>query len=319
MRRGISTLEPFGGSFDRLRAPPAPGAVAASAEPGVTARDSYRLSDRITAERGTVFLTGLQALARLPLDQLRADRRAGLDTAAFVSGYPGSPLASYDGAVAAAAALAPELPIVCRPALNEEYAATAVMGSQLASAQPDALWDGVVGIWYGKAPGVDRAADALRHAVYAGCSRFGGAVALVGDDPAAKSSTLPSSSAGLLADLHMPVLYPGDPAEALDLGRHAVALSRSTGLWAAIKIVSDVADGTATIELDPDRVAPVLAELDGRSWSRPPEGRMLAPRSLELEREIFELRYPLAIRYAAANALNRAVVDPAEAWIGIAA
>src|SRR5262249_31629922 len=114
---------------------------------------------------------------------------------------------------------------------------------------------------------------------------------------------------------HMPVLYPGDPAEALDLGLHAVALSRATGLWAALKVVSDVADGTATLELDPDRVRPVLPG----GFERRPEARLLAPRSLELEREIIEGRYPLAIRYAAENDLNRAIVDPADAWIGIVA
>ena len=284
----------------------------------MAARAPYRLSDRFTAERGSVFLTGIQALARLPIDQLRADRRAGRRTAAFVSGYPGSPLAGYDVTVAAAARLVPELPITCRPALNEEYAATAVMGSQLASARRDARFDGVVGLWYGKAPGVDRACDALRHAVYTGTTAWGGAVALVGDDPVAKSSTLPSSSAALLADLHMPLLYPGDPAEALDLGLHAVALSRATGLWAALKIVSDVADGTATLELDPERVRPVFAS-PATAPARRPEGRLLAPRSLELERDIIEVRYPLAIRYAADNELNRAVVDPHDAWIGIVA
>jgi indolepyruvate ferredoxin oxidoreductase len=175
-------------------------------------RKGYRLSDRYRAERGTVFMTGIQALARLPIEQLRVDRSAGLRTAAFVSGYPGSPLGGYDKAIAEAAHQAADLPIVCRPALNEEYAATAVMGSQLAAAQPDARYDGVVGIWYGKAPGVDRASDALRHAVYAGSDRHGGAIALVGDDPNAKSSTLPSSSAGSLFDMHIPVLYPGDPS-----------------------------------------------------------------------------------------------------------
>jgi len=279
----------------------------------------YRLSDRYSAERGTVFLSGTQALARLPIEQLRADRRAGKNTAAFVSGYPGSPLGGYDRAVAEAARLAPDLPIVCRPALNEEYAATAVMGSQLASAQPDARYDGVVGIWYGKSPGVDRATDAFRHAVYAGTSPFGGAVALVGDDPIAKSSTLPSSSAGALAELHMPLLYPGDPEEALDLGRHGIALSRATGLWAALKIVSDVADGTATIHLDPDRIAPVVPTVRGEPSSRRLEGHLLAPRTLELEREIYEVRYQLAIQYASDNELNRAVVDPSDAWIGIVA
>jgi indolepyruvate ferredoxin oxidoreductase len=149
--------------------------------------ERYRLVDRYLADSGTVFLTGIQALARLPLEQLRADRRAGLNTAAFISGYPGSPLGGYDVTVAAAAKLAPDLPVVCRPAMNEEYAASAVMGSQIAAAQPDCLYDGIVGIWYGKAPGVDRATDALRHAVYAGTSMHGGAVAIVGDDPAAKA------------------------------------------------------------------------------------------------------------------------------------
>ena len=170
-------------------------------------------------------------------------------------------MGGFDAAVDRAARLAPHLPIVCRPAVNEEYAATAVMGSQLSMAQPDHRYDGVLGIWYGKAPGVDRATDALRHAVYAGTSRHGGAVALVGDDPGAKSSTIPSSSAGVLQDLHMPLLYPGNPSEVLDLGRHAIALSRLSGLWTALKIVADVADGTASVSLDPDRVTPVIPDI----------------------------------------------------------
>ncbi|MGI9601347.1 MAG: indolepyruvate ferredoxin oxidoreductase family protein, partial [Acidimicrobiales bacterium] len=116
----------------------------------MTATESYELTDRYLADEGHVFLTGIQALARLPLEQLRADRRRGWDTAAFVSGYPGSPLGSFDGAVAAAARLAPDLPVVCRPAVNEELAASSVMGAQLASLQPDRRHEGVVGIWYGK-------------------------------------------------------------------------------------------------------------------------------------------------------------------------
>ena len=184
----------------------------------------YDLAHRFTADSGVAFLSGLQALARIPIEQMRLDRRGGLSTATFVSGYPGSPLGGFDGTMRNAAALVPDLPIECRPAINEEYAATAIMGSQLAATLPDCRYDGVVGIWYGKSPGVDRAADALRHAVYTGTARAGGAVAFVGDDPSAKSSTLPSSSAGLLSDLHMPMLYPADPAEVLELGRHAIAL-----------------------------------------------------------------------------------------------
>lgn len=279
--------------------------------------EGYRLSDRYTEDRGTVFMTGLQALARLPIEQLRVDRAAGLRTAAFVSGYPGSPLGGYDKEIAAAARIAGDLPIVCRPALNEEYAATAVMGSQLAGGRADALYEGVIGIWYGKAPGVDRASDALRHAVYAGSDPRGGAVALVGDDPSAKSSTLPSSSAGSLFDMHIPVFYPGDPAEALALGRHAIALARCTGLWASLKIVADVADGSATVDLEPDHVQPKIPLYQGKPYVHVPDGRLLTPHTIELEREIHEIRYALAVEYASLNRLNRATVDPSRAWIGI--
>jgi len=277
----------------------------------------YSLDGRYLSDEGVVFLTGIQALARLPLEQLRVDRRAGLNTAALVSGYPGSPLGGYDRAVAQAAALARDLPISCRPAMNEEYGASAVMGSQLAAAQPDCRYDGIVGLWYGKAPGVDRAADALRHAVYAGTSMHGGAVAIVGDDPAAKSSTVPSSSAGVLTDMHVPLLYPGDPAEALDLGRHAIALSRATGLWSALKIVADVADATASVELAPDRIVPVIPRIDGQRYLHQADGALLTPRTVEVEREIVEVRYELARRYASSNALNHVTVDPPDAWIGV--
>ena len=277
----------------------------------------YALEDRYLADEGTVFLTGIQALARLPLEQLRADRRAGFKTAAFASGYPGSPLGGYDRAIASVAKLAPEYDIVCRPAMNEEYGASAVMGSQLAAAQPDCRFDGILGIWYGKAPGVDRASDALRHAVYAGASAKGGAVAIVGDDPAAKSSTVPSSSAGLMGDMHVPLLYPGDPAEALFLGRHAIALSRLTGLWTALKIVADVADATATVQLSSETFAPSLPLVDGKPYRHSPSGNLLTPRTIEVEQEIYEVRYPLAREYAARNGLNRITVNPSNAWVGI--
>ena len=144
---------------------------------------SYRLSDRFTNDSGTVFLTGIQAMARLPLDQLRADRAAGLNTAAFAAGYPGSPMGGLDSALERAVRESGESAVVLRPSVNEEYAATAVMGSQLAGSRPDARYDGVVGIWYGKAPGVDRASDAIRHAVFAGAHPTGGVVLLAGDDP----------------------------------------------------------------------------------------------------------------------------------------
>ncbi len=285
----------------------------------MTDADTYRLSDCYTEDHGTVFMTGIQALARLPIEQLRVDRRTGLRTAAFAAGYPGSPLGGLDGALARAAREAPELPLTLRPSVNEEYAATAVMGSQLATTRPDARYDGVIGLWYGKAPGVDRASDALRHAVFAGTDPHGGAVAVVGDDPAAKSSTIPSTSAGVFSSMHVPVLYPGDPAEALDLGRHAIALSRASGLWVSLKIVADVADGSSTVELDPDRVQPVIPTVDGTPYAHTPNGMLLTPRSLDIEREIVDVRAPLALEYAAANHLNHVTIDPADAWLGIVA
>ena len=285
----------------------------------MTVADSYRLSSRYTDDSGTVFMTGLQALARLPIEQLRADRAAGLHTAAFISGYPGSPVGGYDGDLAKAIQLAPDLPIVLAPALNEEQAATAVMGSQLASVRPDSRYDGVVGIFYGKGPGVDRAGDALRHAVFAGSDPRGGAVVIAGDDPEAKSSTIPSSSAGTLADMHIPVLYPGTPGEALDLGRHAVYLSRATGLWTSLKIVADVGDGSGTVHLDPARIEPRIPTIDGEPYVHIPDGRLLTPDTVATEREIYEVRHPLAIEYAALNRLNHATVNPPDAWIGIVA
>ena len=281
--------------------------------------EHYELEDRFRAITGRAFVSGIQALARLPIEQLLIDRRRGLTTAAFISGYPGSPLGGYDAAVTEAARMRDDLPIHHAAGLNEEYAATSVMGSQVAADRSDALVDGVVGIWYGKAPGVDRAVDALRHGCYAGTTSSSGVVALVGDDPIAKSSTVPSSSAGILADLHMPLLYPGDPAEALDLGRHGIALSRATGLWSALKIVSDVADGTAVIDLELDRIEPVMPTLEGVRYSPKAEGRLLTPRTLDLEREIYEVKYPLAIEYARVNRLNSVMVSTADDWIGILA
>jgi hypothetical protein len=254
----------------------------------------YRLDDRYRRDDGTVFLSGAQALARLPFEQLRLDRSAGLRTAAYVTGYPGSPLAGYDREATAVARLAAEdgLHLVHQPALNEELAATAVMGSQLTVTLDSCRYDGVIGVWYGKSPGLDRASDAIRHAVFAGTSEHGGAVALVGDDPSAKSSTLPSSSDATLAGLHVPVLFPGDVQEAVDLGRHAVALSRASGLWTAIRVVESVADGTGTVELHPDRTVPIVpvVEIDGPdgrvAFRARPTGGLVTPYTLDLEREL---------------------------------
>jgi indolepyruvate ferredoxin oxidoreductase len=281
----------------------------------------YALADKFRSESGTVFLSGVQAVARIAVDQLRIDRRLGFTTAAFASGYQGSPVGTYTEELQRASATVPNLPIVIQPGVNEELAATAVMGSQLAMTLDDAKYDGVVGIWYGKGPGFDRSSDAIRHAVFAGTSQHGGVVAVVGDDPAAKSSTVPSSSDATAVDLHMPLLFPGDVQEALDLSRHAVALSRACGLWTAFKLVTAVADGTGTIDVNLDRVQPQspVIEVDGQPFIPHPNGRLLTPYTLDMEIEFQQLRTPMARQYGVDNRLNRVSVRSGDDWLGIAA
>ena len=179
-----------------------------------------QLSDRYTATSGRVQLTGVQALARLPIDQHRRDLAAGRCVGTFISGYEGSPLAGYDQELGRLKQLLDANDVTFVPGLNEEAAATSVQGSQLACTLPGAARDGVIGIWYGKAPGLDRATDALRHGNLMGSHPKGGALVLVGDDPAAKSSTLPCASDVALADLSIPYLYPADSQDVLDqIGR----------------------------------------------------------------------------------------------------
>ena len=281
----------------------------------------YELADRYRREDGRVFLSGLQAIARLPGDQIRLDRRNGLNTAAFISGYQGSPVGTFGEEVGRALRTVPDLPIVNQPGVNEELAATSVMGSQLAVTLDDCQYDGILGMWYGKGPGIDRAGDAIRHAVFASTAPNGGVVAVVGDDPSAKSSTVPSSSDATMVDLHMPLLFPGDPQEALDIARHAVALSRACGIWSGLKLVTPVADGTGTVDVHPDRVLPVVPtiEIDGTVFRPEPNGRLITPHTLEMEREFFEIRTELARQYGSINQLNRVTVRTEDDWIGIAA
>ena len=193
-------------------------------------------------------------------------------------------------------------------------------GTQLAAATGSLTRDGVVGYWYGKAPGLDRATDALRHANLTGTHPRGGAVAFVGDDPAAKSSSVPCASEAALADMAVPVLYPADSQDVLDLGRHAVALSRASGLWTALKMVTAVADGSGTVDLDPDRVRIVAPDvtIDGREYVHTPSATLLQPHLGPIERDLYRARLEIARRYAAANGLDR-IVGHGPARIGVVA
>lgn len=266
---------------------------------------AFSLDDKYTLTEGRVAITGVQALVRLPMDQHRRDRQAGLRVGAFISGYPGSPLGEYDKQLQRANRLLAEHDVVCQPAINEETAATAIYGAQLLERFPHERFDGVVGIWYGKTPGVDRTGDAFRHGNFIGTGKHGGALVLAGDDTACKSSTIPGDSTISLFDLSIPVLYPGDPAEVLDFGLHGIALSRYAGLWTALKIVTNVADGGAVIDLPHPR-PPVLPDLEigGRRFEKQLDMRLLPPYSIELERQIFSERTAAALAYVHANGLD---------------
>ena len=279
------------------------------------------LEQRYLLEDGTVHLTGVHALVRLVLDLRRMDQRAGRDTAAFISGYEGSPLGGFDLELARHQHLLDAYDVVFRPAVNEELAATSVQGTQLAATQPDKRVAGITGFWYGKSPGLDRAADAMRHNNLGGTHREGGAVAIVGDDPAAKSSTAPGSSEQLLADLGMPTLYPEDPQAVLDLGLHAVAMSRASGLWVALKIATNVADGSGRVLVGPDRIVPIASTVavDGRPFRHEVTGKLLQPNLTALERSRNGTRLDIARQYAAANGINRIVAATIDDRVGIIA
>ncbi|MDN5853135.1 MAG: indolepyruvate ferredoxin oxidoreductase family protein, partial [Actinomycetia bacterium] len=291
----------------------------------MTAAVSSGLDERYTAEAGTVPMTGVQALARLALDIRRRDLQAGLRTAAFVSGYEGSPLGGYDLELGRLQHLLDELGVRFEPGLNEELAATGVQGTQLAGTMDDKTVDGVVGLWYGKSPGLDRASDAIRHANLSGTHPAGGAVAFVGDDPTAKSSSVPGASEAVLADLGLPTLAPGSPQEVLDLGLHAAAMSRSCGLWTALKIVTNVADGSGAVDVDPARLAITMpdAVVEGEPYEHTVTAMMSGPTLVGLERSRVGVRLELARRYARANRLNVVKgakrVDGANPRVGIIA
>jgi indolepyruvate ferredoxin oxidoreductase len=272
--------------------------------PGLT------LDDRYLRTTGDVYLNGVQALVRLVLDRARAETA----TRAYVTGYAGSPLGGYDLELARRRSLLEPLGVVHRPALNEELAATAVVGTQLVGRAGTATTEGVTGYWYGKAPGLDRASDAVRHANLIGTSPRGGAVAFVGDDPAAKSSTFPCASEAALADLHLPTFHPADPGEVLSLGLHAVELSRASGLWTAIKITTTVADGAATVAV-PDRAVPMVS---GRgAYAHVPDARVLGATLAALERSLYEVRLPLALEYLAASGVNQILGATRAARVGV--
>jgi len=280
--------------------------------------EDVTIDDKYLLESGRAFMTGIQALVRLPLLQRRRDVMAGHNTAAFISGYRGSPLGTYDQSLWQAKKCLSENHVVFNPGVNEELGVTAVWGSQqLEFDAASKKYDGVFGIWYGKGPGVDRSGDALKHANLAGTAPLGGVIALAGDDHVSKSSTLAHQSDHTFMACGLPVFIPANVQDILDLGIHAFAMSRFSGLWAGMKTVQEVVESGASVETDVNRVSIVLPEdfvlpqggLHIR-WPDPP---------LDAEARMMEYKWPAALAYIRANRLNRNVIEGPQDRLGIIA
>jgi len=215
---------------------------------------SVSLVDKYTLKKGYAFMTGIQALVRLPLVQRELDLKAGLNTAGYISGYRGSPLGGYDQQLELNTKLLNEYQVKFQPGVNEDLAATALWGTQQTELGGEGKYDGVFGIWYGKGPGVDRSGDALRHANYAGTSKFGGVLALMGDDHTCESSTTCHQSELAMVDAMIPILNPSGVQEIIDFGIIGWKLSRYSGCWVGLKCVHDTVEATASINVDVDRI-----------------------------------------------------------------
>jgi len=275
--------------------------------------DNYELEDRYRRESGRVFLTGTQALVRIPLMQRTLDRAAGLNTAGFISGYRGSPLASYDTELWRAGSYLKENDITFLPAVNEELAATAVFGTQQVEADPNKQVDGVFGIWYGKGPGVDRAGDSLKHGNAYGSSPHGGVLVVAGDDHGAVSSSMSHQSDVAFLAWLMPNLNPANVAEYLEFGLYGIALSRFSGMWVGFKAISETVESAMSIELPPypDFVIP--------DFEAPPEGLHIRWPDFpgpQIE-ERMEAKKAATLAFAAANPIDRKIFGTADARFGI--
>ncbi len=281
----------------------------------------FDLGDRYRAHAGPVLLTGVQAIARMLVEQHAADAAAGLRTASFVSGYQGSPLGGLDQALAGAPELRESAGLEFVPGVTEELAATAVWGSQVEVPGHARPVDGAVGVWYGKAPGVDRAGDPMRHGNICGAHPSGGVIVLAGDDPSCKSSTIPCISERTLQGYGLPVLYPGSAAEIVRLGRYGVELSRCSGMWVGMKITADVADGVGSLAADAGDVEVTVPriEWDGRPWVREQVPMLVPPASLQAEEALYGPRTAMLHAFLAANPVNTVEVDAPGAWLGIVA
>lgn len=277
-----------------------------------------KLTDKYTQEKGTVLMTGTQALVRLPMLQKMRDKRTGLDTGGFISGYRGSPLGGYDQELWRAKDLLAESDILFQPGVNEDLAATAVWGTQMLAGIPDATKDGVFAIWYGKGPGVDRSGDPFKHGNMAGSHPNGGVLIVAGDDHSGKSSTVAHQSEVALMHAGMPILAPSNVQDTLEFGLLGWAMSRYTGLFTGFKMCNEVLEQTMTVEL-PQIEAPIALPDRGAA---PANGFNNFPTHLDrIQSEIVVKRYrwPLVEKFVRANGIDRVLIDSSARKLGIVA
>jgi indolepyruvate ferredoxin oxidoreductase len=282
------------------------------------ALETVSLEDKYTLGHGRAMMSGVQALVRLPMLQRQRDAAVGLNTAGFISGYRGSPLGTYDQALWAAKKHLAENHIVFQPGVNEELGATAVWGTQQLDLYPQSKkYDGVFGIWYGKGPGVDRCSDVFKHANMAGTAKHGGVIAIAGDDHISKSSTAPHQSDHIFKACGTPVFFPSNVQDILDMGLHAFAMSRFSGVWSGMKTIQEVVESSSSVSVDPDRVKIVLPE----DFAMPPGGLHIrwpdAP--LEQEARLMDYKWYAALAYVRANKLNYNVIQGPQDRFGIIA
>ncbi|MEA3152146.1 MAG: indolepyruvate ferredoxin oxidoreductase, partial [Gammaproteobacteria bacterium] len=274
------------------------------------------LDDKYTATQGAILLTGTQALVRLPLDQRRHDRQAGLNTAGYISGYRGSPIGGYDSALWRAAAQLKAEDIVFQPGLNEDLAATAICGTQQIDTMPGAKVDGVFAIWYGKGPGVDRSCDALKHANLAGTHRHGGVLVVGGDDHIGKSSIVAHQSETAFMHCLMPVFAASSVEDCIELGLQGFALSRYTGLYVGFTAANEVLEQTATMDLDVLAGRRIVVPADRVSTEN------VYYRPTHIDRQASEIilhrhRFPLLQQFLRANRINRTLFAARHRRLGI--
>ncbi|TFW30116.1 indolepyruvate ferredoxin oxidoreductase family protein [Massilia horti] len=281
----------------------------------LASKPEITLDDKWTLERGRAFMTGTQALIRLPMLQRERDLKGGLNTAGYITGYRGSPVTQVDQTAWKAKKHLEAHHVHFHPGMNEDLAATAVWGTQQTNLFKDAKYDGVFAMWYGKGPGVDRCGDVFKHGNNAGSAQHGGVLVLAGDDHAAKSSSTAHQSDHILHHCGIPVLYPATVQEYIDYGLHAWAMSRYTGLWVSMKCVTDIIESGAVVDLDPDRVQ-IVTPTD---FELPAGGLNIRWPDAVLDQEVrmTNHKWYAALAYARANKLNRIIWDSPKPKIGI--